>query len=163
MAALKGNPGRRPLGSLVELPRAVKRMPRRPAWLQGKGRTLWESLGPELLRVGLMSAMDAAVFAVLCQVWSDWRDARSAREREGDVIVTSTGYRAATAEYFIERQLRMDLIRLAGEFGMTPSSRSGLHAASDEQGSVLQQWLKAKLAKAQERKAPGAAGGGKKR
>jgi len=159
LKSMRGNPGRRRLGNLVELPAAVRRMPRRPSWLQGKGRTLWEGLGPELLTAGLLTRVDAAMFALLCQVWSDWRDARKRRVEEGDVVVTSTGYRAATAEYFIERQLRQDWVRLANEFGLSPSARAGLNANVDEKGNALQEWLKAKLARAAA--APRAVAGGR--
>lgn len=151
LQALRGNPGRRPLGNLEVLPAAVRRMPRRPGWVQGKARTLWEGLGPELLKAGLLTRVDAPMFAILCQVWSDWRDARRRRDEEGDVIVTATGYRAATAEYFIERQLRMDFVRLASEFGLSPSARTGLTTTVDDRGNVLQEWLKQKLMRAASR------------
>jgi P27 family predicted phage terminase small subunit len=137
---LRGNPGRRPLENVIE-PMQMVSLPRQPAWLTGKAKTIWSTLGPELMRYGLLTGLDTWAFAMLCKTWSDWRDAAKLAESVGRTSVSPNGFPQVHANHVVERQLRLDFLHLAEHFGMTPSGRSGLAIHMDEGANKLLSWL----------------------
>ena len=78
---------------------------RPPKWISEPARKLWRQLAKELADIGVFKATDRHMLAVLCETYATWRatDDDKAKEKWTGV-----------------------LLRLAREFGLTPSSRSGL-------------------------------------
>ena len=64
---LNGNPGGRPLNKNEVKPDLE--LPDPPDHLSEYGKAEWNRLGPQLLRLGLMSALDNSAFALFCQYW----------------------------------------------------------------------------------------------
>ena len=83
--------------------------PSKPHWLEGYGRAVWERLAPELYRCGVLKYTDRNALAVYCSLMSAFRDAVRADDT-GRMIKLAPQIRGAGAE-----------------FGLTPSSRSGIH------------------------------------
>ena len=96
-----------------------------PAHLDDVARELWNQLAPTLHQIGVLTSLDLPMLSVLCETASIVRAASTllqagvlSRGRR-DQWVTNPAwrtYRDATAL----------LLSLAREFGLTPSSRSGI-------------------------------------
>ena len=104
---IQGNPGRRPLNRHEPKPSGDAAM---PYHLNGRAAAIWEELAPELRRLGLLTSVDARMFAVLCDLLAG---------AEGEPLLS--GVHLA--------QLRA----LAAEFGMTPSARTRIHGGPIEE------------------------------
>jgi P27 family predicted phage terminase small subunit len=59
---IKGNPGRRPI---KPSPQPTPVAPEPPSWLDAEARKKWKELAPELEKVGLLTAVDGATFAMM--------------------------------------------------------------------------------------------------
>lgn len=100
-------------------PEVVPGMPPDPAWAQPpEARALWDSLGPELVALGVLCPSDGLMFGALCELYAEWR----AAVEDGRSPYSP-----------LDR-----LIKLGHEFGLTPSSRAGLKCGrpSDEDVKV---------------------------
>ena len=60
-------------------PTVTPNLPRMPAWLDPRAKRIWKRLGAKLLKVGLISDLDADLFAGLFRALSDAK----AKERFG--------------------------------------------------------------------------------
>ena len=98
-------------------PQVDMSMPTCPEWVKGYAIAVWKRLAPKLHTSGILTNIDRDTFAMYCTLVSAFRDA----VRGGDV----------------NRQIKMtQQVRImAAEFGLTPSSRSGLHV-SQKQGDA---------------------------
>lgn len=91
-----------------------------PAELDDVARECWQRNAPTLANMGVLSASDADLLAVYCDAYSQWRRTSRALRR---IAPTNDNYRKVAVSVEKARdQMRL----LAGEFGMTPSSRSRL-------------------------------------
>ncbi len=111
---LEGNPGKRPLPTDEPQPQGV---PECPASLDAVARAEWHRIAPELIRLGLLTAVDQETFACYCEAVSMLKAARREMKRRG---VLSPARLVADA---MLRQVRA----LGTEFGLTPSARSRMH------------------------------------
>lgn len=128
---LRGNPGKRPLNTEEPKPRALP--PKRPTWLIGEGKKKWEELVPELERLGLLTIVDGAALAGLCQAWKDFVECTKIIKNQGRTFSTESGYLAPRPEVKIAEKALQNIKAFAAEFGLTPSSRSRLKAPQVEQ------------------------------
>lgn len=118
---LRGNPGKRPLHPE---PRPVPSSTVPPVWLTDRtARVEYERLAPELVRMGLLTVVDVPVLAAWCECFAQWREAQECLE-EADA--SNDGLYLSLAGVVAKR--RAELVKLAAEFGFTPSSRSRVHA-----------------------------------
>src|SRR5215831_16437271 len=74
MRALRGNPGKRPIGPAVALEVAVAALPTPPDFLTAYGLEEWHRVAPMIYRVGLLTDADVAHFAAYCRAFGQWRD-----------------------------------------------------------------------------------------
>lgn len=114
--------------------------PSMPAWLSEEAQQLWKSLAPGLVKSNLLSPLDGTVFALLCDTFAMFRASsewiggditklfvESTRtNNEGEEIGSSVYQHPVAA---LMHKSRNDLLRLAREFGLTPSARSGMRVA----------------------------------
>src|SRR5438128_12468305 len=101
---MTGNPGKRPLNKREPKPRAGA--PVCPTQLDAKAKALWKRIADQLAAMGLISQADGVALELLCDAYSQWREAR----KEGQ----------SGAEPW--KRVKSML----AEFGLTPSSRSRL-------------------------------------
>ena len=107
LRVLEGNPGKRPLNKSEPKPTAG--VPRCPVWIKGEARAEWKRVIAAIGHTGIITHADRSMLAAYCSLWARYKAAAEA----GDDLPISylTHLRA-----------------LAAEFGLTPSSRSRLHA-----------------------------------
>ena len=130
LKVLAGNPGCRPLNLNEPKPQiATSYCPR---WLKGEARKTWQRLAPELGRLGLLTVVDRDALEAYCQSYARWRAAERIIEEKGFIFKTAKGNIQMRPELSISLKERLVMLRFASEFGMTPSSRSRLSAAKNE-------------------------------
>ena len=93
-------------------PQVDTTMPTCPEWVEGYAIAVWKRLAPKLHKSGILANIDRDTFAMYCTLVSAFRD--------------------AVRDHDVNRQIKMtQQVRImAAEFGLTPSSRSGLRVAS---------------------------------
>jgi phage terminase small subunit len=106
---VRGNPGRRPINHSEPKPALG---PIKPASLRGRASRLWDDYAPQLERLGILTVLDGAMFALWCELAAE-------AERKGPKMVAAK-----------IAQLRA----LASSFGLDPSTRSRMSAGGDPPG-----------------------------
>lgn len=94
-----------------------------PRWLHLEAKKLWRQLAPEMRRQGLLTVLDRAAFAALCQSWARWRQAEEVLAVEG---LTKPGHRAVLRKHpltTVAQQYQQMVKVWCQELGLTPSSR----------------------------------------
>jgi P27 family predicted phage terminase small subunit len=132
---LRGNPGKRKLNKNEPRPAIPPAPPPCPEFLDGYAREEWERVSGELFNLRLLTTVDTAVFAVYCNAYSRWRTATerlaamAARDEltHGLLIKTKAGDAVANPLVYIVGHAARDMVRYAGEFGMTPAARSRIN------------------------------------
>jgi P27 family predicted phage terminase small subunit len=124
---LRGNPGQ---GRLHAEPHAGPLDPAYPPELEGDplARAEWHRITPALILVGQVTATDRAVLVAYCRAWSTWRmlDAQAAAAPILDR--RANGSSMANPTLVLAQQASALLLRHAEALGLTPSSRSRVHA-----------------------------------
>ena len=125
---LEGNPGKRPLNEYE--PKPEKKAPPCPKWLEKEARKEWKRLAPKLEILGVLSELDMAAFAEYCQAYARWKEAQEHIDFEGSTFETEKGYQQQTPWVGIANTNQKLMLQAASEFGLTPSARSRIMAAS---------------------------------
>jgi P27 family predicted phage terminase small subunit len=135
LRVLRGNPGKRPLryGPQPEIPPSP---PTPPAFLDEFARGEWGRIAQQLHRLHLLSCIDLMPLAAYCQAYSRWRTAEvmlleAARKdpaTHGFLVKAAEGHLRASPLVRIARDSAADMVRYAGEFGMTPVARARIAA-----------------------------------
>jgi P27 family predicted phage terminase small subunit len=94
-----------------------------PSWMNKYARILFHELQGHLRALGLLTELDRSAFLMLCQSYGRMREAQETIEREGFSVKGSRGERKHPA-LTVLHQAETFFLKMAGEFGMTPSSRS---------------------------------------
>ena len=125
---LEGNPGKRKLNDKEPMP--VKGMPTCPAWLMPEAKTEWKRLAKILSEMGVLTEVDRTAFASYCQSYARWKEAQEHIDEEGSTFATDKGYQQQTPWVGIANTNQKLMLQAAAEFGLTPSARSRIMAAS---------------------------------
>jgi P27 family predicted phage terminase small subunit len=126
----EGNPGKRRLNA--NEPDPSPEIPEMPAHLDAVARKEWNRVAPQLLELGLISAIDGGALAAYCQTYSQWVDAEEKIQQFGTVIKTPKGYPIQSPYVAIANRAKDQIRKLAVEFGMTPAARSRLSVERKE-------------------------------
>ncbi|MGF6839891.1 P27 family predicted phage terminase small subunit [Paraburkholderia youngii] len=113
-------------------------MPDPPDHMNGAALNEWHRASAELFELGLLSRVDRAAFAAYCEAWSRYVTAREtldamAREdpvNNGLLIRNGNGAWAKNPLVSIIADAMRDVMKFAGEFGMSPASRTRIEAIS---------------------------------
>jgi len=122
-------------------PKPDQRSPIRPAWLKGEARKAWESLVPQLKKMGVLTRIDRNALARYCDMWRRWRElcefidingtTLPLKKRDGTIYDIKQLPHAKQ-----ETQLRDQLLRLEKEFGLTPSARARMTSDIEQPSKV---------------------------
>jgi P27 family predicted phage terminase small subunit len=133
---LTGNPGHRPLNENEPKPQGQAICPK---GLDAAGRHEWERVAQELERMNLLTSVDQAAPTAYCICWSNAMKAQADVQKYGATIFIEKKDRKGRWHVISAKRnpactaLRENLQLLRQyevEFGMTPSSRSRVHAPS---------------------------------
>lgn len=98
---------------------------RKPAHLSTKAAILWDEYAPMLARLGLLRETDALALEDLCETTVRWRMLRHKRD-----------FRAAVAS----DRAREHMLKVLGQFGMTPSAATRVSATAPVEADPLEAW-----------------------
>jgi len=93
-------------------------VPDPPGHLSSVARAEWDRITRELVNIGIISLLDRATLAMICQTWGRILELEIEIREKG---IVSPEMKALDREYEKFR-------KLAPEFGLTPASRSKVHA-----------------------------------
>ena len=125
---LEGNPGKRKLNT--KEPNPGKGMPDCPAWLLPEAKTEWIRLSEKLNQMGVLTEIDRSAFAAYCQSYARWKEAQEHINSEGATYETENGMQRPNPWVAICNTEQRLMMQAASEFGLTPSARSRIMAAS---------------------------------
>lgn len=124
-------------------PEAEASLPPVPEWLDEQSRRYWSELGPWLVEAGLLTRLDQTALALLCRSLTDYLQAceviEAAATASGTKFVayTESGNVIQHPAVGVANRAWERLVKLLREFGMTPSSRAGLHLPAPEKEDDL--------------------------
>jgi P27 family predicted phage terminase small subunit len=132
---LRGNPGQRRIRPEPE-PAPLPEPPLPPDFLQGYACDEWHRLAPELFALKLLTSWDVQPLAAYCTAYRRWREAeevlaemaKSDALTSGLLIKRINGDAAQNPLVKIARHAAADMVRYAGEFGMSPAARARISA-----------------------------------
>jgi P27 family predicted phage terminase small subunit len=123
---MRGNPGRRPLRQAPE-PAILPKCPEPPDWLHEYAKAEWWRTAPQLHVLGLLSSVDGACLAAYCHSYAMWREASEELARiDKGLLIKTDGKLYRNPLIKVIRDAAADMVRYAGEFGLTPVARTRL-------------------------------------
>lgn len=123
--------------------------PNPPAHLNDDAKAEWRRVVTVLFNAGLMTEMDRAALAAYCQAYGRWAQAERALARmaENDernyalMVKTTQGNAVQNPLVGTANKAMMEMMRIAIEFGMTPSARARVRALPDDQQTDLSEFF----------------------
>jgi len=133
LKVLKGNPGKRALNEHEPMPRDANLVI--PEELDEVGALTWREMSGELSRLGLLKGVDVIAFRSYCEAVSQWVWATKEIRKRGLLHKRKDGVIAISPLVKLQRHADETMRRYAHEFGLTPSARSGIRGAIDDDGT----------------------------
>lgn len=138
---IQGNPGKRAISKSEPKPKQTAATPSPPAELDQRAKSEWKRIAKELHAMGVLTRVDTKALANYCQAYSDMLAARAllvdwnlTHPDQINVLKTMNGM-IRTHPYVQQmRDARLDMMKFAAEFGLTPSSRSRVSAKDMNKG-----------------------------
>lgn len=113
----------KPKLSIIKVEGGYKR-PAMPQYLTGDARTEWKRIVPILEDMGVLAEADRTMLAIYCKCYAEWREADELVKSL--LIVTANKNVIQHPALSIRRNAENRLKVLGAEFGLSPSSRTGL-------------------------------------
>jgi len=134
---LEGNPGKRKLNKRE--PEPAPGVPTCPDFLSGRAREEWARISVELDRLGLLTDLDMAPLGAYCCCFARWAEAEAWISEHGTTAVLRSDKGAVTKlmlapQVSVAFQALREMRLLAGELGLSPSSRSHLQVEPPARG-----------------------------
>lgn len=126
---IRGNPGKRPLPEHEA--QAEPKLPPPLPHLSAAAKKEWRRTGKRLLALGLVTEIDSAALGIYCQAYGRWSEAEEQLTKFGTVIKAPSGFLVQSPYLAIANKCMEQMMKALVEFGMSPSSRSRVHAAKD--------------------------------
>lgn len=127
---LEGNPGKRPLNA--KEPKPAKKAPSCPKWLEPEAKKEWRRLSKQLEQLGVLTELDMASFAAYCQAYARYKEAEEFITQHGSIVKTPSGYWQQVPQVAQAQTYSKIMLRLAEQFGLTPSARSRIIAGGGD-------------------------------
>ncbi len=108
-------------------------VPDRPNWLDAEGRREWDKVVPQLEALGVLATIDAAMLADYCSAQALAVKATRIYQRQGPQV-TVNGQKQRHPMIKVAQEARAQARLFAGEFGLSPSSRSRISAPDKDEG-----------------------------
>lgn len=117
-------------------PSTPSEIPDPPAYLQGFALDEWRRVIPDLFATGVYTNIDETMLAAYCMAFSRWIQAELDLDKmakldpatHGAMLKTTNGNAIQNPLLGVVSSTRRDVMRLANEFGLTPSSRTYLQS-----------------------------------
>ncbi len=136
---LRGDAGKRRPNDAE--PRPEPRAPACPSALGPEARKEWQRLARELAALGLLTGIDRGALAAYCQAHALWVEAVQAIERYGTMVKSPNGFPMQSPYVALANKQVEIMVRIAAEFGMTPSSRTRIRTGERAPDDPFQAFL----------------------
>jgi P27 family predicted phage terminase small subunit len=114
-------------------PKPAAKRPPCPRWLSPDAKKVWRELTGILMGMGVLTVADRLALARYCDGFVRWRQMAEYMSSNGEVIETENGMeRAPQVDIYLK--LALMLQRLEDRFGLTPSARTRIMLAVEDQG-----------------------------
>ena len=133
-----GNPGKRALNhDEPELPEPRVEFDEPPLELEGDkvAAAEWRRLAPMLRKARVVTEGDRASLIAACTEWSRYLTANEGAKKAGPVVATPAGYPMQNPHIAIAGKALAMCVKLWGELGLTPSSRSRVKVGAGDGSS----------------------------
>ena len=127
----EGNPGKRQLPKNEPKPKSRKRTPQAPSFLSTLAKKEWKRIAGELHRLGLLTDLDITALAAYCQNYEMFIEAVENIKKHGVLVKQQSGFPVQSPYLNILNQATDRMKKWMVEFGMTPSSRTGVAVSKD--------------------------------
>jgi P27 family predicted phage terminase small subunit len=130
---LAGNPGKRPINAVEpQLPvsSGFDAVPLELA-ADGAASTEWQRTAPMLRERKVITDGDRGALIALCQQWSIYQQAVQKWSTMGMIVKAPSGYPMVNPYLGIANKALTNCMKIWAELGLTPSSRSRVHAVPD--------------------------------
>jgi len=122
LKVLQGNPGHQKLPKNEPKPRPIR--PDSPAFLSETARSIWDSLVDELDTMGVLTLVDASVFAGYCSAYAEAQECDKHLAENGLTMTAPSGYSQARPEVAIRNKAWDRVAKFGAELGIGAASRS---------------------------------------
>jgi len=106
----------------TELP-AVEPIVECPPELGDAARQEWTRLVPHLAKTGVLTEFDLGPLAIYCASFGQWLEATAAIQQYGTMLKAPSGYPVQSPHVAIANKAADTMLKIAVEYGFTPSSR----------------------------------------
>jgi len=127
----EGNRGRRPLPENEPKPKIAKRVPPAPSYLPALAKKEWKRHAAELHRLGLLTDLDRPALEGYCQAYATFVEASQNIQKHGLLVKAQSGFPVQSPYLSIANKAMVEMRKWHCEFGMTPSSRTGVAVSKD--------------------------------
>ena len=117
---IRGNPGKRPIKRAK--PKRAAAITSAPKYLKSVARDEWRRLMPNLVKLGLFTALDVDALAAYCIAYADWRLCNK-ELASGLTYTTNSGMVRRKPEVGIRKEALDTMAKYGGELGLTPTAR----------------------------------------
>ena len=123
---LAGKPGHHPLNLREPQPAIPTELPEPPLPLSRLARKEWERIGGLLLSLRILTELDLFALTVYCVVYGRWVEAENDVRRRGVMVPAKPRSKNLILNPLlpVANKALQQMLRLLGEFGLTPSSRT---------------------------------------
>ena len=101
-----------------------KGIPRAPDNLSEDEKTEWKRVSRLLRDAGLLESLDKTLLTAYCITYSRWLKAENKIKRHGMLVKSPNGYPMQSPYLAIANKAMEQMLKILGELGMTPASRS---------------------------------------
>lgn len=136
---LAGNPGKRAMNK--QEPRLPADMPECPDRLSDSAKVEWHRIAGELHKAGVITRVDMAILAAYCDAYARWLDILDELDSGELTYTTDKGNLVQSPLVGMANTLRLQVVRIAAELGITPSSRSRVNAINNSDDDELERSL----------------------
>lgn len=106
-------------------------LPEAPSWLCKNGKKHWQTLGPQLVSMGLISLIDGDLFSLHCDNMAKYAQLMESFPAVDEwVSTTPNGFQMMSAWISIRGRFQELLIKTGREFGLSPAARSSIKVES---------------------------------
>lgn len=116
-------------------PRTIQELPAAPDWLPDLAREEWERITKELAAVDMLSGLDLSVLAIYCNEYAVYISMEMEMRRNSRVMVYrdddgKVKHIQPVGHQVIANRAMQKMLKIATEFGFTPSSRTRIGTES---------------------------------
>ena len=134
---IDGNPGGRPINQHEPMPQKVYK-PDPPEGFNTLQTAKWNEITAKLAKIRVLTELDIDALEIYCREWINLHEALNDISDRGKLLQTPSGGVMWNPSWTQYKHSLSVCRSIMSEFGMTPSTRTGLIASADDTGK--NQW-----------------------